>query len=142
MTKSITNEAKNARKALIHVLLGNRDYSNGAVRWDGIDFADKGPEHIKVKREGGISLTKQLWRQFVDCCDFSTKGQLKYGKKETKEVILAKFPFGKDIIAGYIILNKAVAVVGKQIYWAPYEDYQNNKTLKYNWKWYFGKSFI
>lgn len=175
--KSITNEAKNARKALIHVLLGNRDYSNGAVRWDGIDFADKGPEHIKVKREGGISLTKQLWRQFVDCCDFFTKGQLKYGKKETKEVILAKFPFGKnlgevkkkipntqmvtrdlieignplkkkdkktgkDIIAGYIILNKAVAVVGKQIYWAPYEDYQNNKTLKYNWKWYFGKSFI
>ena len=46
---------------------------------------------------------------------------------------------GKDIIAGYIILNKAVAVVGKQIYWAPYEDYQNNKTLKYNWKWYFCK---
>ena len=51
--------ANNARAGLIHVLMGGKDYSNGAVAWDGIDFAIKGSTHPKG-RDGGFSVSETL----------------------------------------------------------------------------------
>lgn len=155
--KDDKSNAKNIRRGLIHVMQGLTDYSNGAVLWDGIDFADKGPLHNKATKGGGISISKQLWNDFIDVCKFDKKGKLKYGKRESKEDIKLKFPFGDDIetvkkkytnvfcvtddlyeslgTGTYNkdrVLYKACAVKGEQIYWAPYKEHEKNKG--YNFK--------
>lgn len=91
---------KNARKGLIHVLQEKKDYSEGAVLWDGIDFADKGISHNKAKVDGGISITKELWMKLVNNSDYKADKdnifRLNRGNKEkdkTKEEALATIPF-------------------------------------------------
>ncbi|NRS90782.1 hypothetical protein HNQ02_003729 [Flavobacterium sp. 7E] len=93
-------EDKNARKGLIHVLLGKQDYSLGAALWDGIDLADKGIKHNKATKEGGISITKDLWIKFVNGCEYKAdkNGILRLyrgnGEKDkTKEEALVTIPF-------------------------------------------------
>ncbi|WP_281322575.1 type VI secretion system tube protein TssD [Flavobacterium aestivum] len=96
-------EDKNARKGLIHVLQGKKDYSEGAVLWDGIDFADKGINHNKATKDGGISITKELWVKFINSCEYKpdSKGVLRlyrhtginHDKDKTKTEALATIPF-------------------------------------------------
>ena len=95
-----TTEYKNARKALIHVLEGKKDFSEGAVLWDGIDFAEKGINHNKATKEGGISISKDLWVKFINNCKYvaDKKGVLRLArgkgeKDKTKEEALATIPF-------------------------------------------------
>nr|WP_315222328.1 hypothetical protein [uncultured Flavobacterium sp.] len=83
---------KNARKGLIHVLQEKKDYSEGAVLWDGIDFADRGVisarPHPKTDKDGGIHITKDLWIKFVNACEYKpdSKGiQRLYRHLEGKE---------------------------------------------------------
>lgn len=97
-------KAKNARKGLIHVLLERDDLTKGAVRWDGIDFASKGITHPKAVQDG-ISITNNLWIQFVNACDYKSDKngilRLNRGNKEndkTKEEALATIPFIKSKI--------------------------------------------
>ena len=96
---------KNARKGLIHVLQGKKDYSEGAVLWDGIDFADRGITHNKATKEGGISITKELWTEFINNSsytldskgvqrlDFHKKGSAAHDKDKTKKEAIATIPF-------------------------------------------------
>ncbi|MET3027128.1 hypothetical protein ABXT06_10650 [Flavobacterium sp. UW10123] len=99
---------KNARKGLIHVLLGKKDYSEGAVLWDGIDFADKGITHNKATKEGGISISKELWVKFIENSKFKpdSKGTQRlllhkpnspaHDKDKTKVEALATIPFEEE----------------------------------------------
>lgn len=152
----VKSNAKNMRKGLIHVLQGKLDYSDGAILWDGIDFADKGPLHNKATKDGGISISKKMWDDFVDVCSFDKDDKLQYGKRETKEVVKEKFPFGQEIETVKLtfanvynvtdslyeslgtgkynkdrILYKASVVKGKQIYWAVNEDHEKNKNYEF-----------
>ena len=85
------------RKALIHVLQGGRDYSNGGVRWDGVDFVTRGVNHPKAKGEGGISITKILWDDLIEnwfptsdsCFEYPT------GISNTKDSCANNIPFLK-----------------------------------------------
>ncbi len=61
-----SQEAKNCRKGLIHVLTGGMDFSSGAIFWDGSDFATKGSRHNKANIDGGIEIAQALWNQFLD----------------------------------------------------------------------------
>ncbi|WP_264530886.1 hypothetical protein [Flavobacterium sp. N502540] len=105
------NLCKNARKGLIHVLQGKKDYSEGAVLWDGIDFADRGVisdrPHPKTGNEGGIHITKELWVKFVNNSEYKpdSNGVLKLNRHttpegrlhdKTKEEVLATIPFKKN----------------------------------------------
>jgi hypothetical protein len=105
------NLCKNARKGVIHVLQGYKDYSEGAVLWDGIDFADRGvisdDPHPKTGKEGGIYISKELWLKFVNTSEFKpdSKGVLKLNRHasakgllqdKTKEEVLATIPFKED----------------------------------------------
>ncbi len=60
------NISKLARKALIHVLMSGYDYSNGCIRWDGGDFVLLGKNHNKSLKEGGISITKEMWEAYFN----------------------------------------------------------------------------
>lgn len=90
-----TDKQKLMRKALIHVLQGGRDYSNGGVRWDGVDFVTRGMNHPKAKGEGGISITKILWDDLIEnwfptsdsCFEYPT------GISNTKDSCANNIPF-------------------------------------------------
>lgn len=92
-----TDKQKLMRKALIHVLQGGRDYSNGGVRWDGVDFVTRGVNHPKAKGEGGISITKILWDDLIEnwfptsdsCFEYPT------GISNTKDSCANNIPFLK-----------------------------------------------
>jgi hypothetical protein len=101
-------ESKNARQGLIHVLTGKEDLSLGAIAWDGIDFADKGITHNKAGVDGGISISKLLWIDFVNSCEYKadSKDVLKLNRHETskgrlsdktKDEALATIPFENAI---------------------------------------------
>lgn len=102
------NIYKNARKGLIHVMQGKKDYSEGAVLWDGIDFADTGITHNKATKEGGISITKKLWVKFIENSKFKpdSKGTQRlllhkpdspaHHKDKTKAEALATIPFEEE----------------------------------------------
>ena len=94
------NDFRNTRRALIHVVQGNRDYSEGAILWDGIDFADRGINHPKAREGGGISISKDLWLKFINNCTYKPdkKGILRLSrgkgeKDKTKEEALKTIPF-------------------------------------------------
>lgn len=101
--KDSDQQSRNARKGLIHVLTKGKDYSEGAIRWDGIDFADEGINHAKAKNDG-ISITYTLWVKFVNACEYKpdSNGVLKLNRHKTpegrlahktKEEALATIPF-------------------------------------------------
>jgi hypothetical protein len=151
--KELNNEVLNARKGLIHVLLFKDDLSEGALLWDGIDFANEGINHNKATKDGGISITKKIWNQFVETCIFKKykkefnddELRLAYGKHQTKKEVLENIPFEaekKEIYetVGTSKFNKgrtlylATVVQGRQIFWKPYKDHENNKG--YIWKYF------
>ena len=50
------NNAEYSMAAVLNAITGGKDFSNGAIRWDGFDLAIKGWEHVKSKNQGlGIS---------------------------------------------------------------------------------------
>ena len=111
------NLYKNARKGLIHVLQGKKDYSEGAVLWDGIDFANTGITHNKATKEGGISISKELWVKFIENSKFKpdSKGTQRlllhkpnspaHDKDKTKAEALATIPFEEEEKATIKISN-------------------------------------
>ncbi len=138
-TTDNTQIANNARAALIHVLNGGQDYSNGAVAWDGVDFAIKGSTHPKGVN-GGFTISETIWNDFKGKYNWTAnKGQgLRYNGTYYKSAASLTFTNGTYEILGSStwtkgkVLYKASAVRGKQIFWAPNKDDKRNKG--YNWK--------
>lgn len=82
------------RKALIHVLLGGKDYSNGCIAWDGVDFLTKGMNHQKSKKYGGISISKEIWEKFVNTWFVTDSATVKYREVEyNKSDCINNIPF-------------------------------------------------
>ncbi len=54
---------EHSMEAAINALSGGKDYSNGAIRWDGFDLAVKGWDHIK-SRSQGIGISKSHLETF------------------------------------------------------------------------------
>jgi RHS repeat-associated protein len=50
-------------EAVINALTGGSDYSNGAIRWDGFDFAKNGLDHIK-STSAGLNIDAEHLKTF------------------------------------------------------------------------------
>ena len=86
---------KNMCKAIIHVILGGQDYSAGAVFWDGCDFVAFGTNHNKVNGDYafGISITKKMWNNLLDCYFSEENSSFKYSGVRTRENCWNNIPF-------------------------------------------------
>lgn len=103
-------ESKLARKALIHVLTGGNDYSNGCIVWDGVDFVLKGKKHNKSALEGGISITKEMWKSFLNIWFPNENSVVPYrGNEYKKSDCIDNIPFLKD---GLTEKEKEEAIAG------------------------------
>ena len=56
---SYKNNAKSSMEAAINALTNGKDYSHGAIRWDGFDLAAEGFNHVKAVDCG--SILKKRW---------------------------------------------------------------------------------
>jgi hypothetical protein len=147
-----SREAKNCRRALIHVLTVGRDYSNGAILWDGIDFAVKGSKHNKATIDGGIEIQEVIWNEFIDAIsDTELRNFFNTNRDEARKNIsfyeegtnIKRDPFislGTGRFNRGLCLNKAVVVRGRQVYWAPNREHTNNRG--YRWSSFFGNNLI
>ncbi len=131
--------ANNARAGLIHVLMGGKDYSNGAVAWDGIDFAIKGSTHPKG-RDGGFSVSETLWNEFTATYNWTmNKGKgIKYKGVYYSSAAAMAFTNGKYDKKGTSkwtkgrLAYKASVVYGQHLFWAP--NYGAGENKGYNMK--------
>lgn len=60
---SYKNNEKSSMEAVINALTNGKDYSNGAIRWDGFDLAAKGFNHVKAV-DCGIRISETLFNSF------------------------------------------------------------------------------
>ena len=60
---SYKNNAKSSMEAAINALTNGKDYSHGAIRWDGFDLAAKGFNHVKAVN-CGIRISETFFNSF------------------------------------------------------------------------------
>ena len=60
---SYKNNEKFSMEAAINALTNGKDYSNGAIRWDGFDLAAKGFNHVKAV-DCGIRISETFFNSF------------------------------------------------------------------------------
>jgi RHS repeat-associated protein len=133
-TADVTTKANNARAGLIHVLSGGTDYSEGAVAWDGVDFAIKGSTHPKGK-DGGFSISEALWTKFIatyNWCDHKEKGILYKNVyyPNPPELTFTDGVFDKEGTGKWTkgnVVYKASAVYGQHVFWKPNKEDSRNK---------------
>ena len=116
------NNEKYGMEATINALTNGKDYSNGALRWDGFDLAAKGFKHVRA-RTCGIEITPEYFEAFKKA--WPDKLIYSYGGKKYNG-------FAKDFGSGEhpatqgpnknFVLYKSVAVYGRTMFWGPVKN--------------------
>ena len=118
------NNEKYGMEAVLNALTNGKDYSNGALRWDGFDLAAKGYNHVKA-RTCGIDITPECFEAFKkawpDKLIYSYSGKKYKGFAENFNS--GKHPATQGPNKNFV-LYKSVAVYGRTIFWGPVK---NNK---------------
>jgi RHS repeat-associated protein len=65
-TSDNSRGAKDARSAVINVLMGFADPTGGAVLWDGLDFLDDGLKHNKFREYTSVNISEKILDEFVE----------------------------------------------------------------------------
>ncbi len=68
---SYKNNEKSSMEAAINALTNGKDYSHGAIRWDGTDFLTKGKKHNKFKEYKKISISYQILKTYDDSISYA-----------------------------------------------------------------------
>jgi hypothetical protein len=126
-----------AYAGIINAMLLGTDYSNGAVLWDGFDFAAKGFKHIKP-RTLGIHITSSehlngyvtYWSKPNLIKAYSNGAYEEVSADFSKNTILEPYPATEGNSKNRI-LCKSSEQKGGTIFWAPYTENANNNG--YNW---------
>lgn len=112
------NNDKFSMEAVINALTNGKDYSNGAIRWDGFDLAGEGFNHTKAI-DCGIRISEALFNSFKAAWNDDYINRFS-GGKYTK--FNESFKAGDYKAIGRnkgLILYEASTVQGKTMFWKP-----------------------
>ena len=122
------NNSEFSMEAVLNALSGGYDYSNGAIRWDGFDFAARGLKHPKALNQGIHISAEHLYAFKASWSDKLIKAYsagkytsfsptLKINKGETFLMKQAEFT-NKGMV-----LYSSSAVHGRTIFWSANKNY-------------------
>ena len=118
---SYKNNAKSSMEAAINALTNGKDYSHGAIRWDGFDLAAKGFNHVKAV-DCGIRISETFFNSFKSAWSDDLVNRYS-GGKYTK--FSDNFKAGDHKATGRYkgcICYEASAVEGLTIFWKKTDD--------------------
>lgn len=115
---SYRNDARYSMEAALNALTGGNDLSNGAIRWDGFDFAAKEIDHVKIRTAGAVIKKEHLETFLAEWTDgfISAYSGGKY--KTSSKTLSGGGAFGatEGTHSGGA-LYKSNAVLGRTIFW-------------------------
>ncbi|WP_285959574.1 hypothetical protein, partial [Thomasclavelia spiroformis] len=118
---SYKNNEKFSMEAAINALTNGKDYSNGAIRWDGFDLAAKGFNHVKAV-DCGIRISETFFNSFKSAWSDDLINRYS-GGKYTK--FSDNFKAGDHKATGRnkgCICYEASAVEGLTMFWKKTDD--------------------
>lgn len=120
------NNKEYSMEAALNALTEGKDYSNGALRWDGFDLAAKGFNHVKA-RTAGISISSAHFNSFKSAWPNSMIKAYSGGKftEFSKNFAAGNHPATQGLNKG-LTLYQSSAVYGRTIFWAPIENKKFN----------------
>lgn len=124
-SSSKNSKFQRSRKALINVLMKEKDPTSGATRWDGLDFAYKicqGKAHPKLRQNKTIIINGDIFNIYTKKCGFSNKIPAEIRHKISNNVIYIIGSYNKGSIT-------ATGTKGQTIFWK-----KNRSDNKDYWK--------
>lgn len=118
-SKEYKNNAEGSMGAAINAVTGGKDYSNGALRWDGFDFAARGFDHPKGKTSG-IQVQGEHLSSFKEAWSDRLISKYSNGKYTSFTKNLSSMPHGatEGVNKGRVLYQSS-AVLGKTIFLRP-----------------------
>ena len=123
------NNAEYGMAAVLNAITGGKDFSNGAIRWDGFDLAIKGWEHVKSKNQG-LGISRSHYQTFYSY--WAGGNRLKNASGNKNAIFNPEFQMlGKKLtyspaIQGYwkgMVLYNSSAAYGGTIFWRPVSNF-------------------
>ena len=123
------NNAEYSMAAVLNAITGGKDFSNGAIRWDGFDLAIKGWEHVKSKNQG-LGISRSHYQTFYSY--WAGGNRLKNASGNQNAIFNPEFQMlGKKLtyspaIQGYwkgMVLYNSSAAYGGTIFWRPVSNF-------------------
>lgn len=123
------NNAEYSMAAVLNAITGGKDFSNGAIRWDGFDLAIKGWEHVKSKNQG-LGISRSHYQTFYSY--WAGGNRLKNASGNKNAIFNPEFQMlGKKLtyspaIQGYwkgMVLYNSSAAYGGTIFWRPVSNF-------------------
>lgn len=115
--------------AVLNAITGGKDFSNGAIRWDGFYLAIKGWEHVKSKNQG-LEISRSHYQTFYSY--WAGGNRLKNASGNQNAIFNPEFQMlGKKLtyspaIQGYwkgMVLYNSSAAYGGTIFWRPVSNF-------------------
>ncbi len=104
-------------EAVINALFGGKDYSNGAIRWDGFDLAARGFGHPKP-RMSGVDISEPNFLAFKKAWPNNFISKFSGGKYTSfsSNFSSGRHPADSGANKGYVLYS-ASAVHGRTMFW-------------------------
>lgn len=125
------NNAKYSMAAVINAITGGKDFSNGAIRWDGFDLAIKGWNHVKSRMQG-VGILRSHLKVFYDYWSFGDR--LKNASGNRKATFNSAFKMNGNASLTYspaikgdwegMVLYNSSAAYGGTMYWKPVTKFE------------------